>query len=202
MGPGSSLATRANARPASLSGTTAIWLRNPIVKQPKGMLPQSRGADASECRCKPPSLSKEGAGNAGCWPPPWPACKTKSRRQLPQVQPKHPAFPARWLDDLLRTLPGEPGLFAPVVSEIISRDLTPASGCQDHTTWSYASAPFVRTKKRARRQSVHRIPVSRPRDDRASVPLPSRRDTGRGSYFSEKLKKNIFRASTGQRNRP
>jgi hypothetical protein len=27
----------------------------------------------------------EGAGNAGCWPHPWPACKTKSRRQLPQV---------------------------------------------------------------------------------------------------------------------
>jgi hypothetical protein len=27
----------------------------------------------------------EGAGNAGSWPPPWPACKTKSRRQSPQI---------------------------------------------------------------------------------------------------------------------
>jgi hypothetical protein len=39
--------------------------------------------------------------------------------------------------------------------------LTPASGCQDHTTSPSASAPFVRTIARARRQSVHRIPASR-----------------------------------------
>jgi len=39
--------------------------------------------------------------------------------------------------------------------------LTPASGCQDHTTSPSASVPFVRTIARTRRQSVHRIPASR-----------------------------------------
>ena len=41
-----------------------------------------------------PALFKtEGTGNAGSWPPPWPACNKKCRRQVPQVQPRHPGIP-------------------------------------------------------------------------------------------------------------
>src|SRR5258708_13433212 len=35
----------------------------------------------------------EGAGNAGRWPHPWPACKKSSTLRLPQVQPRHPGIP-------------------------------------------------------------------------------------------------------------
>jgi hypothetical protein len=46
-----------------------------------------------------------------------------------------------------------PGFLAPVAGGIITADLTPASGRQDHTTSPSAFAPPV-----LRRQSVHRIP--------------------------------------------
>jgi len=60
------------------------------------MYPRSRGAIASElCKSIVP-LKAEGAGKTGRRRRPWPACSKKSRRQLPQVQPDHPAFPARW----------------------------------------------------------------------------------------------------------
>ncbi len=36
---------------------------------------------------------REGAGNAGCWPHPWPACNKKRRRQVPQVPPDRPDIP-------------------------------------------------------------------------------------------------------------
>ena len=44
---------------------------------------------------------------------PWPACKTKSRRQSPQVGRDMPAFPARWFDGLYVVSPGT-GSLAPV----------------------------------------------------------------------------------------
>src|SRR5215472_13196482 len=44
-----------------------------------------------------------------------------------------PAFPARWFERLLRDLPGEPGFFATVACGSSPANLTPASGCQDHT---------------------------------------------------------------------
>jgi hypothetical protein len=43
------------------------------------------------------------------------------------------AFPARWLDRLLRALPGVSGLLATVAAQIVLRNLTPASRGQDHT---------------------------------------------------------------------
>ena len=69
--------------------------------------------------------------------------------------------------------------------------LTPASGCQDHTTSPSASAPFVRTIARAHRQSVLRIPASRVVTI-AMRPSSSRRDAGRQPHYSEKRKMNIF----------
>jgi len=94
-----------------------------------------------------PSDMEEGAGNAGCWPHPWPASKRKSWRQLPQVQPEQPAFPARWLYGLYRALPGNRAFLLPSPAAFVTpARLTPASGCQDHTILPSASASFVRTK--------------------------------------------------------
>jgi hypothetical protein len=62
--------------------------------------------------------------------------------------------------------------------------LTPASGCQDHTTSPSAKTPFVRTSDRARRQSVHRSPASRVVTI-AMRPSSSRRDARRIHIFLE-----------------
>jgi len=111
-----------------------------------------------------PSRSKEGAGDAGCWPHPWPASNKKSWRQVPQVQPEQPAFPARCVTAYTCS-PRCAGLFG----HRRSRDhhpasLTPASGCQDHTP--SPSAPMMPVLHHHR---VHRIP-SHDRDD-AFAPL-------------------------------
>jgi hypothetical protein len=66
----------------------------------------------SWCRKARPR-NKEGAGKTGCRPHPWPACNKKSRRQSPQAQPNHPAFPARWCYGFLRALPGDRALLPP-----------------------------------------------------------------------------------------
>ena len=50
---------------------------------------------------------------------PWPACRKKRRRQSPQVQPKQPAFPARWFERLYVISPGT-GLIAPVVRMLVA----------------------------------------------------------------------------------
>ena len=43
---------------------------------------------------------------------------------------------------LFRALPGDRALLPPSSADVAA-NLTPASGCQDHTTSPYASAPFV-----------------------------------------------------------
>src|SRR6266446_2436734 len=55
----------------------------------------------------------------------------------------NPAFPAQWFYGLLRALPGDQACLTPSSRENL-RDLTPASGRQNHTTSPYASASFVR----------------------------------------------------------
>jgi hypothetical protein len=74
-------------------------------------------------RLSPPKL--EGAGNAGRWQHPWPACNKKSRRQSPQVRRtiRHS------LRDGLRlmvTLPGGPGFDSPrhVAKRLAKLDLS------------------------------------------------------------------------------
>src|SRR5580693_6286629 len=70
---------------------------------------------------------------------------------------------------LISRSPRGPGSFAPVVSRVNPRTLTPASGRQDHTTSPSASSAFV-----FRAISVHRNPPH-VRDDR-ETPLLARRD--------------------------
>jgi hypothetical protein len=74
-----------------------------------------------------------------------------------------PAFPAQWFYDLFRALPGDRACLPPSpLRSLLLKNLTPASGRQDHTTSPSASAPFV-----FKRIRVHRIPP-RGRDDRDS----------------------------------
>src|ERR1700676_4844087 len=71
----------------------------------------------------------------------------------------HPAFPAQWFTAYIALSPAT-GSFATVARGVASTNLTPASGCQDHTTSPSASGALVRSAVR-----VHRIPP-RARDDR------------------------------------
>src|SRR5690242_21954053 len=73
----------------------------------------------------------------------------------------HPAFPARWCYGLYVISLGHRAFLPPSSRLSRQRNLSPASGRQDHTISPSASAPFVRTKNRARRCRGHRIPASR-----------------------------------------
>jgi hypothetical protein len=56
----------------------------------------------------------EGAGNAGSWPPPWPASEKNAGGRYHRFSRDIPAFPTRWMERLLRVLPGAPGFLATV----------------------------------------------------------------------------------------
>src|SRR6202166_1254854 len=54
----------------------------------------------------------------------------------------HPAFPAQWFTAYIALSPAT-GSFATVARGVASTNLTPASGCQDHTTSPSASGALV-----------------------------------------------------------
>src|SRR6476661_10398817 len=87
----------------------------------------------------------------------------------------HPAFPAQWFYGVLRDLPGDQACLTPS-SALLLADLTPASGRQNHTTWPYAAASFVRP-------AFARLTLPRPTASRPALmtwPTPLFRDgTGR-----------------------
>ena len=101
-----------------------------------------------------------------------------------------PAFPAQWFYGLLRALPGDHALLTPSPARLHA-DLTPALGRQNHTTWPYASASFVRL-------AIARLTLPRPphpapnvRDDR-EAPLLWARDGGSPSADLPEGKSGIF----------
>src|SRR5258705_13683968 len=72
------------------------------------------------------------------------ACKiAKKRTRAYRFSGGNPAFPAQWFYGLLRALLGDQACLTPS-SALLIADFTPASGRQNHTTWPYASASFVR----------------------------------------------------------
>jgi hypothetical protein len=81
-------------------------------------------------------LTSEGAGNAGRPMRPMAACAmvVVERTRVSQVTPESPGIPRAMVYGLYRALPGEPGFLATVTRGNSSASLTPASGCQDHTT--------------------------------------------------------------------
>src|ERR1700694_3014546 len=110
---------------------------------------------------------QEGAGKAGC------ALHPRSRVQLLlakthtsiQVQRRQSGLPCAMVYGLFRALPGDRA-FLPPSPALLSANLTPASGCQNHT-----ASPSATTALVIRRHRVHRIPP-RVRDDR-DTPLSS-----------------------------
>ena len=83
----------------------------------------------------------------------------------------------------LRALPGDRAFLPPSPARNIPRDLTPASGRQDHTTSPSATSAFVFGAAR-----VHRIP-SRVRDDR-ETPLRGNGTKSQYSCFYRDVKRN------------
>ena len=78
----------------------------------------------------------------------------KKRTRAYRFSGGNPAFPAQWFYGLFRALPGDRAFLPPSPPRsLLLENLTPASGCQDHTTSPSALAPLV-----LRRHRVHRIP--------------------------------------------
>ena len=101
-------------------------------------------------------LQSEGAGNAGRPMRPIAACAgiVVERTRVSQVTPESPGIPRAMVYGLLRALPGDRALLPPSsLRSLLPKNLTPASGRQDHTTSPSASALFVQQRLR-----VHRIP--------------------------------------------
>jgi hypothetical protein len=90
---------------------------------------------------------------------PLPPCSEKNTGKEPEVQPiiRHSL---RDGFNAYAVLLG-PGFVAPIAARIGSAQLGLSVGRPGPHDFASASAPFVRTNDRARRQSVHRIPASR-----------------------------------------
>jgi hypothetical protein len=110
-------------------------------------VPAARNARALHQSC---SLEdSEGAGNAGRRPHPWPACNKKSRRQSPQVGRTIRHSLRNGLRLMARS-PRGAGLDSPRRSRETSRkNLTSASGGQDHTLSPSALAQLRLTQAAA-----------------------------------------------------
>jgi hypothetical protein len=113
------------------------------------------------------------------------ASAQKSAHASIQGSGEHPTFPAQWFCGLYALSPVT-GLCCHRRPGIITQDLIPASGDQDHAISPHVPAPFV---LRAPTRPSH--PASNVRDDR-DTPLQRRRDVQRQSWFSENRKRNIF----------
>src|SRR5882672_6605443 len=87
------------------------------------------------------ALKTEGAGNAGCALHPRSRVRFAQNKVHTSIQGsgEHPTFPAQWLYDLYRALPGERAFLPPSspISFWLLGNLTPATGRQDHTTSPY-----------------------------------------------------------------
>src|SRR6185312_557408 len=97
------------------------------------------------CRDIPSPDQIEGAGSTGCWPHPRAlrARKVHLRTQATTGQPKQSGTPCASGLRLIARSPRGTGLVSPRRPGLVTRGLTPASGCQDHTPLPSASAPFA-----------------------------------------------------------
>jgi hypothetical protein len=116
-----------------------------------GVTPHSRGAFRVRVLGMTCPRDDEGAGNAGRWPHPWPACRKNSRRQSPQVSRDIPAFPARWLYGLLRALPRD-RLSCPCSR--VMRSIIASATMRTHCAWlQHREARTTRLDRAHRRRS-------------------------------------------------
>jgi hypothetical protein len=137
-----------------------------------------------------PPLKREGAGNAGRSMHPQPRMQNKKAYECSHHG--HTGFARHSLrngfNGFLRALPGDRALLPPSLADR-SANLMPASGHQNHTTSSSASALFVSSAMR-----VHRI-SPRVRDDRDTPLCGSRQarfrsdlgQAGKELFFQKRL---------------
>ena len=117
--------------------------------------------------------SVEGAGNAGRPMRPIAACamSVEERTRVSQVTPESPGTPCAMVYGLYVPSPAT-GFLATVARAYVSANLTPASGCQDHTTSPSVKLLSSARIKRAAHPHVHRIPFP------TSVTIASRPSRG------------------------
>ena len=103
------------------------------------------------------SLRKEGAGNTGRAVRPQAACAmvVTERTRVGRSHRNHPAFPTQWFTGYCALSPVRRAFWPPSPARLHA-DLTPASGCQDHT-------PSPSAGKRPRQKRLLRPPHPAPR---------------------------------------
>ncbi len=172
------------ARQASADIVASLAMTKKHLDEDTLRVPAARNARVMQHACRP--SRREGAGNAGCWPHPWPACNKKCRRQEPQVSRSNPAFPARWVTAYTRS-PRCAGLVSHrrLARPKALRGLIPASGNQDHAI-SLSALRIARLATPAR--PPH--PESRLRR-LAKRPSEAIQDARIKPYFSEKRKRKF-----------
>ncbi len=86
-------------------------------------------------------------------------CKVESTRvSHHRFGRDHPAFPAQWFYGLFRTLPGDRAFLPPSsLRSLLLRNLTPASGRQDHTT---SPSAFARSSSARQASTASRFQTS------------------------------------------
>ena len=156
------------------------------------MPPRSRGVISPGCAFRWPSIKREGAGKAGPRLRPVAPVRKNARGRNHRYSRTDPASPARWASRLCRALPGV-RLFSHrrLRGSSSPKDLTPASGRQDHAISRPRRIMLVQHHRHGHRSPPPRIVTTR-------TPLCTRRDGSRQSHVLIKRKKNIFRGRTGQ----
>ena len=143
--------SRIGARDARLSGTTNPWIR---ISNSRYTSAFSRPGDARDLRFVVPR-NNEGAGNAGCALHPRSRVQRAERKSHTSIQGSggDPTFPAQWLYDLYRALPGVSGFAASVALRKPAlppgwafappKDLTPTTEASEPHDFAVRSAPLV-----------------------------------------------------------
>jgi hypothetical protein len=170
---------RANARPMTGSAKQSIfpfagvWIASSLSllamtgeKRPiqmsnsdEDMSPRSRGAARPSFASVPTLAKKRGRRESRVRAAPAVSC-AKVRKETHtsiQVQRRQSGFPCAVVYGLFRALPGDRAFLPPSPPRsLLLKNLTPASGCQDHTASPSATPAFVFRKFR-----VHRISPQR-----------------------------------------
>jgi hypothetical protein len=170
---------RANARPMTGSAKQSIfpfagvWIASSLSllamtgeKRPiqmsnsdEDMSPRSRGAVRPSFASVPTPAKKRGRRESRVRAAPAVSC-AKVRKETHtsiQVQRRQSGFPCAVVYGLFRALPGDRAFLPPSPPRsLLLKNLTPASGCQDHTASPSATPAFVFRKFR-----VHRISPQR-----------------------------------------
>jgi hypothetical protein len=133
-----------------------LRVRHPWPQHRRHAATIPRRVCARVMRLARPSKFEEGAGNAGCTTHPQPCVQLKkARSKSPQVR-RNTGIPCTMVLTATPRFPRCTGLSSHRRFADHPRNLTPASGDQDHATSPSASATIV-----SRSLRVHRIPAPR-----------------------------------------